>query len=221
MSIANPRTYLTSLIKVIKTQWPKNSSVNVVCHGHSVPAGYSATPLVQTFDAYPHLFHRLLKERFPYAVINVIVTAVGGEESVSGSARFEKEVLCHRPDVLLIDYGMNDHRVGLKKAANAWVSMIKKTRTARSKVLLCTPTFDSDLAYNPSAPGTRNLLAHTKLIRELATTYNVGLVDCFAAFENVAKAGIGIDSLLSTSNHPNRKGHEIIAAEIMKYFQIL
>jgi acyl-CoA thioesterase I len=75
MPIASQRTYLTNLIKVLKAQWPKNRTVNIVCHGHSVPAGYFATPLVQTFDAYPHLLHRLLKERFPFAVINVVVPA--------------------------------------------------------------------------------------------------------------------------------------------------
>ena len=221
MPIANPRTYLKNLVKVLKTQWPKNRIVNIVCHGHSVPAGYFVTPLVQTFDTYPHLLHRLLKERFPYAVINVIVTGIGGEDSVKGAARFEKEVLCHRADVLIIDYGMNDHRVGLKKSANAWESMIKMAQAAHSKVLLCTPTFDSDLANNSFASGTRDLFAHAKQIRELAKANGVGLVDCFAAFQNATKVGIEIDSLLSSSNHPNRKGHEIIADEIMKYSQIL
>lgn len=40
---------------------------------------------VQTFDADPHLLHVGLKDRFPLAVINVIVTAIGGESSESGS----------------------------------------------------------------------------------------------------------------------------------------
>ena len=35
-----------------------NHTVNLVCHGHSVLAGYFKTPEVRTFDAYPYLLHR-------------------------------------------------------------------------------------------------------------------------------------------------------------------
>src|SRR3982751_3841278 len=69
----DPRTYLASLINLLQIPWPKNRTINIVCHGHSVPAGYFKTPLVDTFNAYPHLLHQGLKQRFPHAVINVIV----------------------------------------------------------------------------------------------------------------------------------------------------
>ena len=95
--------YLASVSDVLALRWPQNRAVNIVCHGHSVPAGYFATPFVNTFSAYPHLLHRMIKERFPYAVTNVIVTAIGGENSVQGAERCEAEVLSHRPDVLSID----------------------------------------------------------------------------------------------------------------------
>ncbi|WP_342481353.1 hypothetical protein NST07_08230 [Paenibacillus sp. FSL L8-0340] len=41
--------------KELKRQWPENRTLNIVCHGHSVPSGYFATPIVDTFHAYPHL----------------------------------------------------------------------------------------------------------------------------------------------------------------------
>ena len=82
---AKPDTYLSGVVTELTRQWPANRTVNIVCHGHSVPAGYFRTPVVDTFNAYPHLLHRGLKERFPYAVVNVIVTAIGGENSESGA----------------------------------------------------------------------------------------------------------------------------------------
>ena len=81
MPPANKQTYLASICEILRQHWPDNRTVNIVCHGHSVPAGYFATPRVDTFHAYPHLLHRGLKERYPFAVINVIVTAIGGENS--------------------------------------------------------------------------------------------------------------------------------------------
>jgi acyl-CoA thioesterase I len=77
--------------------------VNIVCHGHSVSSGYFKTPVVDTFDVNPDRLHHVLKERFHYAVINVFVTGIGGEDSLQGEARFTRDVLTHQPDVILID----------------------------------------------------------------------------------------------------------------------
>jgi hypothetical protein len=52
----------------------------IACHGHGVPTGYFATPLVDTFSAYPRLWHRRLKERFPWAIFSVVTTAIGRED---------------------------------------------------------------------------------------------------------------------------------------------
>ena len=74
----------------LEKTWPDNRTVTVVCHGHSVPAGYFATPIVDSVNAYPHVLFTKLKKRYPNAVVNVIVTAIGGENAVSGAARFHR-----------------------------------------------------------------------------------------------------------------------------------
>jgi hypothetical protein len=75
--MADPAQYLLDLVHAALGMWPDNRSLMIACHGHSVPAGYFATPLVDTFSAYPHLWHRRLKERFPWAIFNVVTTAIG------------------------------------------------------------------------------------------------------------------------------------------------
>lgn len=45
-------------------------AINLVFHGHSVPAGYHRTPEVKPFDSYPHLLAVRLKERFPHADVS-------------------------------------------------------------------------------------------------------------------------------------------------------
>ena len=107
-TVADPSTYLSDLKLEMQKEWPKNRTVNIVFHGHSVPAGYFKTPQVNTLGAYPNLFLKKLKTIYPLAVVNVIVTAIGGENSVKGSERFERDVLIHKPDLILIDYSLND-----------------------------------------------------------------------------------------------------------------
>jgi len=219
MSIADRGTYLADLIAVMNTHWPDNRTVNIVCHGHSVPSGYFATPMVDTFNAYPHLLHAGLKGRFPFAVVNVIVTAIGGENSESGAARFAEQVLCHRPDVLTLDYGLNDRGIGLEKAQVAWRSMIEAALRQGAKLILMTPTPDATQRPDVPADTRAELQQHAEQIRRLAAEYGTGLADSLAAFQDYMKTG-DLSDLLSWSNHPNRAGHEIVARELLRWFPL-
>jgi acyl-CoA thioesterase I len=221
MAIADRRAYLRNVVNLLLAQWPSNRTINIVCHGHSVPAGYFATPIVDTFSAYPALLHRDIKHRFPFAVINVIVTAIGGEGSPNGADRFEADVLCHRPDVVTIDYGLNDRGAGLTEAEAAWRRMIEASLARQGKVLLLTPTWDNTVVLDPAAEAWSDLARHADQIRRLAEEYEVGLVDSFAAFESYVGAGGDPTDLLSWSNHPNRQGHELVARELLRWFAIL
>jgi len=217
MSIANRSLYLSELCAILRKHWPGNRTVNIVCHGHSVPAGYFATPMVDSLNAYPHLLHAGLKRRFPFAVINVIVTAIGGEHSESGAERFDRDVLCHRPDVIAIDYGLNDRGLGLERAQAAWTKMIRSGIASGARILLLTPT--PDKTQSPAYTGDdKHLLGdHAEQIRSLAAAHGVGLADSLCACLQDVAAG-DLSDILSWSNHPNRRGHELVAREMMRWF---
>lgn len=215
--VADSRTYLADIKELLQQTWPANRTVNIVCHGHSVPAGYFKTPKVDTFNAYPHLLHKAIKDQYPHAVVNVIVTAIGGENSQSGAKRFAKDVLSHHPDIITIDYGLNDRRLGLAKAKESWVSMIKAAKARGIKVILLTPTADVSAQMN----NPDDLLnQHAKQIRKLAAEYNVALVDSLAKFKAYVAKGGKLNDLMSQVNHPNRKGHDIVTADLMKWFRV-
>lgn len=213
--VANPSTYLAGVTAVMRTDWPKNRTINIVCHGHSVPAGYFKTPEVNTMSAYPHVLHERLAQRFPHAVINVIVTAIGGENAEAGAVRFGADVLAKRPDVVTIDYALNDRGIGLSRARAAWVSMIEQAQAEGVKLILLTPTPDQSAALNDVADP---LNQHAKQIRELAAEYGVGLVDSLDAFQAKVKAGTALSDLMAQVNHPNRAGHEMVATALDRWF---
>lgn len=212
----NSDTYLDDLKTALQLEWPKNRTINIVFHGHSVPAGYFKTPQVNTLSAYPNLFLKKLKSIYPYAVVNIIVTAIGGENSVKGAERFESDVLVHKPDVIFIDYGLNDRRIGLDKAYEAWNLMIKKAKDHRIPVILLTPSPDQRVDYNSPE---NELKKHADQIIELAKENKVGLVDSYKVFDFLYPEKEKLASYMAQVNHPNEKGHELIANEIIKYFK--
>ena len=214
--IVNPSDYLSDLKTELQKEWPKNRTINIVFHGHSVPAGYFKTPQVNTISAYPNLFLNKLKTIYPYAVVNVIVTAIGGENSLKGAERFERDVIVHQPDVILIDYALNDRRAGLDEAYKAWNQMINQAKDKGIKVILLTPSPDQSVDYN--SPD-NELKKHTNQIIKLAKENQVALVDTYKAFEFLYPQKEQLAKYMSQVNHPNELGHDLIADEIMEWFK--
>jgi lysophospholipase L1-like esterase len=217
MPLPDPAAYLLPLAKDLCRTWPDNRNIRIVCHGHSVPSGYFRTPEIRTFDSYPHLLHRFLAERFPWAPINVIVTAIGGENSEAGAARFASDVLTLKPDLVTIDYGLNDRGIGLTRAAAAWKRMLSALSELTVPAILLTPTFDSR-AVDPAACDAGEVADHARQIRAFATEAGVALADSHAVWSRYAQQHGSYQALLSQCNHPSRLGHDLVAHEMIRWF---
>ena len=93
--------------------------------------------------------------------------------------------------------------------------MIKKAKSRNIKVILLTPSPDQRVDYkNPD----NELKKHTNQVIRLAYENQVGLVDSYQAFEFLYHDKEKLKKYMSQVNHPNEKGHELIAMEIIKWF---
>lgn len=206
--------YLDSLKKELKIKWPNNRTVNLVFHGHSVPTGYTTRGVVDRTNSYPYRTLKKVNDFYPYSVVNTITTSIGGEQAEQGAKRFKEEVLIYKPDVLFIDYALNDRSIGLERAKIAWSQMIEEALEYGTKVILLTPT--PDLKEDISSDDAE-LAKHSEQIRALAKTYNVGLVDSYALFKKLAETE-PLQGYMSQNNHINQKGHQFVADAISEYF---
>ncbi len=214
--IASKASYLEKIKGEMLVEWPKNRTINLVFHGHSVPAGYFKTPTVNTLASYPYLVLKDIKSAYPMTVVNVINTSIGGENSESGLKRFEADVLTHKPDVLFIDYALNDRGMGLERAKAAWEKMIRLALEKNIKVILLTPSPDQRVDIKDDLSI---LDQHANQIKELARSFQIGLIDTYALYKNKLKSGSNLVDYMSQVNHPNEKGHQMITDEIMGYFK--
>jgi lysophospholipase L1-like esterase len=214
--IASKANYLEKIKAEMLVEWPKNRTINLVFHGHSVPAGYFKTPTVNTLASYPYLVLKDIKSVYPMTVVNVINTSIGGENSESGLKRFQADVLTHKPDVLFIDYALNDRGMGLERAKAAWEKMIRLALEKNIKVILLTPSPDQRVDIKDDLSI---LDQHANQIKELAKSFQIGLIDTYALYKNKVKSGSNLVDYMSQVNHPNEKGHQMITDEIMSYFK--
>jgi len=141
-----------------------------------------------------------LKAIYPYAVINIIITSIGGENSISGEERFKSDVLVHKPDVLFIDYALNDRGIGFEKSYEAWSRMIRKALEENIKIILLTPS--PDQRVNILEPN-NELEQHAEQIKRLSKENGIGLIDSYELFKNKVISGDSISIYMSQVNHPN------------------
>jgi acyl-CoA thioesterase I len=210
-----PLNYLNSIKKDLQLAWPNNHTINLVFHGHSVPTGYAANGITDRLNSYPFFTLKLINDHYPFSVVNIITTSIGGEQAEQGAKRFKSEVLNYKPDVLFIDYALNDRSIGLERSYVAWEQMIKEALEYGTKVILLTPTPDlnEDITSNNC-----ELAKHSQQIRLLAKKYNVGLVDSYALFKSLAQAE-PLAAFMAQNNHISQKGHQFVANAIFEYFK--
>lgn len=207
--------YLSAIKAELIKEWPKNKTINLVFHGHSVPSGYFKTPDVRPLQSYPFLLLKDLKKVYPYAVVNIILTCIGGENSEQGAKRFKKQVLNHKPDVLFIDYALNDTGIGAEASRKAWEYMIKEALRKKIKVILLTATPDQRVDLVDKETDLQKICNQ---VIELSKEYQTGLVDNYTGFQKLVSSGENISDYMSQVNHPNEKGHQLVVDGIMKYY---
>ncbi len=207
--------YLSAIKAELIKEWPNNRTINLVFHGHSVPSGYFVTPDVKPLQSYPLLLLKELKKIYPFAVINIILTCIGGENAEQGAKRFKKQVLNHKPDVLFIDYALNDTGIGVETSRKAWEQMVKAALKKKIKIILLTATPDQRVDLLSKETDLQKICNQ---VVELSKEYKIGLNDNYTVFQQLVSSGEKIADYMSQVNHPNEKGHQLIVDGIMKYF---
>lgn len=213
--MVDKRTFLYELTKELDKAYPNNRLINIAVHGHSQTRGYTTGHTIDPFSAYPHQFHKLLKHRFPFAATNVIVTGIGGECAINGAKRFDEDVLCCKPDLITIDYALNDRYANKEEIRQAWESMVDNAKEKHIPVLLLTPTFDIPSAYEKDKLA--QLREREQMIIELGNEKEVGVVQVMRAWEKYLKYSGNIEDLLAGVNHASELGHKIIANELLSW----
>jgi hypothetical protein len=93
--------------------------------------------------------------------------------------------------------------------------MIKAALKKNIKVILLTATPDQKV--DMTDPKT-DLQLLCNQIKEMSTEFRVGLVDSYAIFQKMFADGGKLVDYMSQVNHPNERGHQLVADGIMKYF---
>jgi len=161
----------------------------------------------------------------------MIGAGIGGNKVYDLYLRMEDDVLAKKPSVVAIYVGINDvwHKsssgtgTDKDKYEKFYVAIIKKLQDKKIKVALCTPTVIGE-KKNGGNPQDADLDAYSDVIRRLATTYNLPLIDLrkvFGAWEEAHNTENNEKGLLTVDRvHLTDTGNQLVADEMIKTLSI-
>jgi lysophospholipase L1-like esterase len=151
--------------------------LTIVAIGSSSTQGVGAS---SPDASYPSRLQALLRARFPGTVIRVVNRGVGGEEEVDMLARFERDVISEKPDLVLWQVAsnavMNNRRLSMEEALlRRGIARLKQTG---ADVLLIDPQ------YTPAVIASSVAVPMVDLISAEARRQHIGVFHRFDLMKN-------------------------------------
>ncbi len=186
------------------------ADATIVCFGDSITAGYAVR------RGFPSFWLEMLRQKFPEAKIEMINSGLSGDTSLDGLARLDWAVLSYEPDLVTMNFAINDCVLGLdlEEFEMNLVQLVRRVRAGPDAEILL-------LSSQPleTPPYDRLVLDYYQTVERVAREVEVGFVDVYAAWMRRVQAGTPLSSLiLSGLDHPNEAGYRIIAEELMRLF---
>ncbi len=195
-------------------------------------------------DTFVALLERRLNHRYgPEQRFRTVNAGVSGENTAEGLSRIERDVLAHKPDLVTVEFGLNDIRYEPEKSIPE-AQFAENLRTthrlltaAGSRVLFMTPTPIINI-YHPYSQGTDYYdrwggcdqlnAIYVQVIRDVAAELGCPLCDIYDAFVKKAIEGeyLGetfdyrdlsvLGRFISTRDgvHPTAAGQSFMAANL-------
>lgn len=189
-------------LKNLMKRAAKGESLVIGFLGGSITQGsLSSTPKT----CYAYLVYEWWKKSFPNAAFSFVNGGIGGTTSHYGGARAWKDVLCYRPDIVTVDFSVNDD-------ANEF---FEETYEGMLRRLLAAPSSPAVVVLNNVFYDTgKNAQDYHNRIADHYGIPHVSIKD--TVYPDVESGKIVRADITPDNLHPNDKGHRLVADEICK-----
>ena len=196
----------------------EDKNLKVVYFGGSVTDGYGASNA--NSRSWRALVGSWLKKEFPKATVKNINRALGGAGTYLSAYRLEHEVLPEKPDLVFLEFSINDSYSGAtyQESASQFETIIRELKTALPDADIVTVLVTDKNQLETNKAGKLHIQAQAH--EDIAKAYNISTIHAGRYLASIAKydadewAKYAIDSV-----HLNDAGYEVyyrIIQEFMK-----
>ncbi len=200
-----PQGDLTRLANTIKKA-EKGQEITIGFIGGSITEGFNAST---NENCYVSLVYKWWCEKFPNTKINLVNAGIGGTSSYLGVHRVEIELLSQKPDLVFIEFAVNDSYTEF--CMNSYESLIRKIMISEK-----TPAVVLLFATNALGDGVQ------AVEEALGLYYSLPMISYKnAVIPEIVAGNFGWSEISSDIVHPNDLGHGIFAGLITRYLEEL
>lgn len=197
----------TAPLAALMNRAAKGEDITIAVIGGSITQGTAAagTKDESIAPCYADTFFMWWKACFPHSNIECINAGIAGTDSYLGVHRVQKDVLDKKPDLVLIEFSVNDQgdRFYMKSYENLVRDVMQSPSSPAVMLLLMARTDKKTACVNHSKIG-----AH----------YDLPMIDYASAEEYMMNNGMYTASDLSGDKiHPSFLGHSIISELLCEY----
>ncbi len=179
--------------------------VTIAYIGGSITDGDSANP--KATKCYAYLSMSWWKETFPNATINYVNAGIGATDSYLGVHRVDQDVLAHNPDVVIVEFSVNDCRALNKESYESLLRRILLHESNPAVVsLFLTQQNGSDYQNNHQVVAFNLSVPMVSYRNAILPALQDGTIDWLS----IGNANDG--------THPNSGGHAVIAHFLTNFF---
>lgn len=197
----------------------RGEEITIAYLGGSITAGSSASP--QAEKCYANLSTKWWKETFPDTKINYVNAGIGATDSWLGVHRVAEDVLSHNPDLVIIEYSVNDYQ-GTNK--ETYDSLLRKVLEYKLPSGDGASGADPDRsAASESGPAVIALLLGAETYgyaaehAPIAFRYKVPIISYSALLTGKLVSWKSVGN--SDGTHPDNPGHALIAHLLTEYYR--
>lgn len=198
-----PQGDLSRLVQVLRRA-QSGEKITIGFIGGSITEGRGAANIQ---DCYVSQVYKWWYDTFPQATVNVINAGVGGTSSYLGVHRVDDELLVHNPDLVFVEFAVND--TAEKLCTDSYENLIRKILMADSN-----PALVLLFATNEAGDSREEIEA------DLGRYYDLPMISYGKAVLPEVEAGsFAWYDIAQDIVHPNNKGHSIFAGLITTYLE--
>lgn len=193
---------LARLAKTIKKA-QDGGAVSIAYIGGSITQGSSAGDV----ECYAMKTTDWFRDNFPDATINYNRAGIGATGSYIGVHRVNEDVLASNPDLVFVEFSVNDTTEATERNKNAYDSLLRKIWNYESSpAIICICMTQED--------GTSFQEYHA----EIAKSYDLPIISYKNAILAAIKDGYFVWDTISDDNiHPNVPGHDLLTKIITNF----
>ncbi len=197
----------------------EGAALTVAFFGGSLTWGANASDPNRT--SYRGILMRKLRQEYPLARWNFIDAAIGGTGSGLGVYRLERDVLAYNPDLVILDFTLNDNAKATDDLAlSAYEAILRKILGEGKALVFPVMLASQDFVTLPDVAELKRRTSHLALYKK----YNLPCADVIAGMRSEYQAGnLDLQAVWPTdlfdTTHPHDFGYSVYARHIWEALQ--